>query len=140
MTSAIDDGSPGSLSWAITQANADPGSTINLADNLGAITLAGALPIITSAVTINGGAGDSISGNNQYRIFFVDTTTPGAAVNINNVSLVNGVATGGAGANGGGGGLGAGGALFVNSGHVTISGITFANNAAIGGAGGNGGA
>ncbi|MCW1922954.1 autotransporter-associated beta strand repeat-containing protein [Luteolibacter arcticus] len=140
VTSNADTGATGTLRWAIAQANANAGSTINLNNNLGTITLTKAMDIITAAVTINGGTGNTVSGNNLHRIFFVDAATPTAAVNISNLSLINGRAKGGdGGAGGGGGGLGAGGAIFVNSGAVRVQGVTFANNAAIGGLGGAGG-
>ncbi len=140
VTSTADTEDAGTLRWAINQANADPGSTIQLEDHLGTITLSSFLPLITQAVTISGGMGNTISGDTLHRIFFIDTADSSAAVNISNLSLGNGLAKGGAGgAGGGGGGLGAGGAIFVNSGAVTISGVTFYNNAAVGGAGGVGG-
>ncbi len=141
VTSTADTGDAGTLRWAIDQANANAGSTINIANNLGTITLGSSLQIITQAVTINGGTGNSISGNNLYRIFFVDTASSTAAVNISNINLIDGRAQGGAGGSGGGGGgLGAGGAIFVNSGAVSVQRVNFANNSAIGGAGGFGGA
>jgi fibronectin-binding autotransporter adhesin len=139
VTSTADDGSVGTLPWAIEQADATSGSTIyiNINPASGPITLTSALPMITSVVTISGNPGVTISGNNQNRIFFVDTTSASAVVNIDNLNLIDGKAQGGAGGTGGGGGgLGAGGAIFVNSGAVTVSGVGFTNNSANGGAGG----
>src|SRR4051812_31460469 len=73
VTSNADTGAAGTLRWAIDQANANSGSTINLNDNLGTITFLSQTPLITAAVTINGGSGNTISGNNAERIFFIDT-------------------------------------------------------------------
>jgi hypothetical protein len=109
VTSATDNGlgtTAGTLSWAITQADANPGSTIALATN---VTTSTALPAVTANVTISG-AGYSVSGNNQNRVFFVN----GGSVTIQNVTITNGKATGGAGSDGGGGGMGAGGAIGVS--------------------------
>lgn len=126
---------------AIIDANAAPGSVIDfgLPPN-STITLASPLPNITANMTIDGSVfpGLTISGNNQSQVFFVEAGT----VQISDLAIVNGKATGGSGGigsgGGGGGGLGAGGALFVNSGAaVTIQNVNFSSNAAVGGAGGN---
>lgn len=97
VTSAADNGDPGTLRWAIVQANANPGSTINLQDNLGTITFLSQTPLITAAVTINGGVGNTVSGNNAHRIFFIDAPNAPDAVIINNLTLANGRAKGGGG-------------------------------------------
>lgn len=126
------------LRWAIEQANANPGSTINIASNLGTITFAGQSPIITAPVTINGNW-NTVSGNGAERIFFIDMANASDAVQINNITLADGYAKGGDGGLGaGGGGLGAGGALFVNRGAVTVSNVSFSGNSAVGGRGGDG--
>ena len=133
VTTTNDNLSAGSLRQAI--ANATNGGTINFAVT-GTITLTNALPAIFKGLTINGpGAGNlTISGNNLYRIFFVDAGTN--TVNVNNLTLANGKAQGGAGGGSyGGGGLGAGGALFVNSGSVIASNLNFTGNSAVGGNG-----
>lgn len=128
----------GSLSAAITAANASPGSTIQFTNGLGTITLTAALPQITANVTINGGTGNTISGNNTFQVFFI----PSGTVAISGLTIIDGNGQGGAGGsghNGGGGGLGAGGALFVgSSASVSLSGVNFSNNSAAGGAGGGG--
>jgi uncharacterized protein with beta-barrel porin domain len=129
----------GSLRYAITQANANPGSTINFAvSGGGTITLASDLPTIEANVTINGQSNVTVSGANSFRIFFVDQGN----VSVSNLTVANGVAhggNGGAGTAGGGGGLGAGGALFVNQGaNVSLHGVAFQSNQAVGGAGGTG--
>ncbi len=62
VTSTADTGAVGTLRWAITQANADPGSTINIQDNLGTITLTSPSPQVTAAMMINGGTGNTVNG------------------------------------------------------------------------------
>ncbi|MCQ4159243.1 hypothetical protein NON00_04815, partial [Roseomonas sp. GC11] len=140
VTQAADSGNTatsGTLSWAISQANANPGSTITFSSSLANTTLviSAPLPIISSSVTIDGSgaSGLTISGNNQNRVFFVD----GGTVTVENLTIANGRATGGNGASGGGGGLGAGGAIFVNSGALAVSNVTFSSNSAVGGTGGD---
>ena len=141
VTSNLDDGSAGTLRYAINQANANPGSTINFAANLFTIGLTSPLPNINANMTINGD-GNSISGSGAYRIFFVNSGTVG----ISNLLLQGGVAqggNGGSGTGGGGGGMGAGGAIFIrgNDGGrtaptVTLSNLNLINNKAVGGTGG----
>ena len=76
-----DDPNPGSLRYAITQANANPGpDTINLYDSPGGsgaiiapipgtITLGGSqLPTITGDLTINGLGDVTLSGNDRSRV------------------------------------------------------------------------
>ena len=130
----------GTLSSAIAQANAfGNGAVINIADNLGTINV-GLLPDIAVGLTINGGVGNTLSGQNLNRILFVNA--PGQAVQINNLTLSGGLAQGGAGGlggGGGGGGAGLGGAVFVNAGSVTFSSVAFASNSAKGGNGSNAG-
>ncbi len=80
----------------------------------------------------------AISGNDTTRIFFVSQGT----LNLKDLSLQHGLATGGTGGGGfqggggGGGGLGAGAALFVDSATVTLDNVSFSSNAATGGTGG----
>ncbi len=82
--------------------------------------------------------------NNMDRAFFM----VGGDINISNLKIQNGNATGGSGGNLAGGGAGLGGAIFVANGpaiqsnltmntNVTLTNVTFSNNAAVGGAGGN---
>ncbi|HEY1784876.1 MAG TPA: autotransporter domain-containing protein [Pirellulales bacterium] len=141
VNSSADDGSSGTLRWAINQANASPGSTIDFNLTPGStINLTSPLPPIESNVTINGAGatGLKVDGGGANAAFFVDNGT----VKIENLTIANTNAVGGAGgtgSGGGGGGLGAGGALFVNNtANVTIQNVTFQNNAATGGAGGAG--
>ena len=109
--------------------------------------------MIVNANVIIDGAGFSIDMNNADRAFFV----AGGNVDINNLTIQNGNAAGGA-AVGGGGGAGLGGAIFIGSGtysggfdpesgttpvfsgvstpNVTLGGISFINNMAVGGSSG----
>jgi hypothetical protein len=132
----------GSLYLAITQADANGSSAgnINLANNLGTIDAAG-LPDITVGVVINGGVGNTLSGEGSSRILFVNS--PGSTVAINNLTFTDGSAhggNGGAGGGAGGGGAGLGGAVFVNAGTVNFSSVMFTSNSVTGGTGANGGA
>lgn len=131
------DSGPGSLRQAILDANASTGSpTIDFEDNLGTIRLQSALPLISRGMVVDGGVGNSVSGSDQYRIFFIDA--PESAVTIHGLSLIDGRARGGDGGNGAGGGAGLGGAIFVNAGDVTVSSVGFVGNSAAGGNGGVG--
>jgi fibronectin-binding autotransporter adhesin len=109
------------------------------------ITLSGNLSGVTTNLTIDGG-GFTLSGNNQYRGFAVgslDGNGTSISVNVQNISIVNTLASGGAGGSGtsgGGGAAGLGGALFVDAGaNVTVSNVFLSSNSALGGAGGSGG-
>jgi autotransporter-associated beta strand protein len=140
IVSNLKDSGPGSLRQAMLSTNYFGAPIlISAAFVSGTIALASPLPLITNNVTLNGPgmANLTISGSGANRILFVDA--PGTTVNINNLTLANGLAKGGKGGSGfgGGGGLGAGGALFVNAGSVTVSSVGFSNNAAIGGSGGD---
>ena len=99
-----------------------------------------------SVANINGG-GATIDGNNAFNGLFVYSGN----VNVNDLTIANAVAQGGAGGgNRGGGGAGLGGGLFVtgtnnadgsgnsiaSGGNVTLTNVNFTGNAAQGGAGG----
>src|SRR5262245_29329367 len=141
-------GAPGTLSWALAQANASPGPhTINIQTD---VVLTGPLSPIFNSVTIEGN-GHAIDAGGATRIFMVgvDLATMNdprwansiiaerPQVAINDLLLVGGLAQGGSGGfGGGGGGLGAGGALFVNqSADVTLTNVNFLGNQAVGGTG-----
>ncbi|WP_419727803.1 beta strand repeat-containing protein [Lichenicola sp.] len=80
-------------------------------------------------VTIDGN-GYTLDGANSYRGLFVYAGT----VTIQNLTIQNAIAVGGAGGNGGGGGAGLGGGLFVAaSATVTASNVSFSNDDAFGG-------
>ena len=144
VNNSADDGSAGTLRWAIEQANAaGAGShliTFSVAAN-STIEIGSPLPQLdNSAATIEldgvGAGGVTISGHNNHRVLFVYSGN----WHVRNVNIVNGLGEGGAGGaanGGGGGGLGAGGAVFVNQGaNLTIQNVNFNNNNAVGGAGG----
>jgi hypothetical protein len=113
---------PNSLRAAIASGD----NTIDFAHGLhGAITLASALPQITSSVTINGpGANQlSVSGNNLYRVFDISDS---ASVNISGLTLQDGLATAG------------GGILLEGSAALRLSDCTLEDNEAVGGVAGAG--
>lgn len=89
----------------------------------------------TDSLVINGG-GATIDGAGTYRGFFAYA----GSLTLNNLTVRNTVARGGAGGAGatpGGGGAGLGGGLFVNTGAaVTLANVNFINDQAIGGAAG----
>jgi hypothetical protein len=114
------------------------GADITAGGDLEAISLASGVNL-----TING-AGFTYSGNGLYEGLFVYQGN----VTVQNLTIADAVAQGGAGGSGGGGGgAGLGGGLFVAGttdgagsvgGNVTLSGVTFTDDSALGGAGGAG--
>ena len=96
VTSLLDDGSSGTLRWAITQANATSGGIYDAIsfDADGVITLTSALPQITQSLTVtgNGRTQTVIDGNNLYRPFNVAS---GRTLTISNMTLKQGQATNG---------------------------------------------
>jgi hypothetical protein len=133
------------LTQAIQDADAHPGSTITFAPDVTTYSLVGDLPDISANVTIEGnGVTLDAAG---HRGLFVSS----GSVAIDDLLIVNAEAQGArgqdstystagfGGGGGGGGGAGLGGGLFVGSGaSVTLSDVTFQNDSATGGAGGNG--
>ena len=103
---------------------------ITLGTDLDAINL-----LTGSSITIDG-AGFALDGAGAYRGFFDDA----GSLTLQNMTIRNAVATGGAGGAGatpGGGGAGLGGGLFVASGAAaTLADVTFLDDEAVGGAGG----
>jgi autotransporter-associated beta strand protein len=90
-----------------------------------------------STLTINGG-GNTIDGQHQFNGFFAYAGT----VTIEDLTIANARAVGGAGGSGskgvGGGGAGLGGGLFVaQNAAVTLIGVGLSGDSATGGAGGN---
>jgi len=144
VNSNADDGNPGTLRWAIGQANSAGAGTQTISIQLAGsqtISLASDLPILDnsagSIVIENGGSQQvTIDGQDANQVFFVAAGN----VSISDLAIINGASqggTGGGGQGGGGGGLGAGGALFVNSGaSVVIENVQFDGNSATGGTGG----
>jgi hypothetical protein len=138
VTSTNDSGT-GSLRAAMTEAAQLPiPAVIDLSSVDGVVTLNSPLPLITSAMTINGPGTSqlTIDGQGLHRLFFVDASNQ--VVQINNLTLANGMARGGNGGERAGGGAGMGGAIFANAGHLITSNIVFSGNAAVGGDGGAG--
>ena len=134
VTNTFDTGS-GSLRQAILDANAAGGGTINLNIGFATISLQHLLPVLSTPITINGNNAD-ISGVGVFRVFFSDAPN-GSTTTINQLTIRDGRALGGAGGlGGGGGGLGAGGGIFVARGNVTLNGVSMLNNSAKGGDGG----
>ncbi|MEG4944339.1 Ig-like domain-containing protein [Microcoleus sp. F4-D5] len=146
VTNANDNESdPGSLRFAIKQANVQVGADTIIFDPIffavpRTIALSAQL-IVNDSLTIKGTGVNNltISGdankngsndNGDVRLFFINRGT----VQFNNLTLANGRGKGG---DGGGGGGGMGGALFINGGSVTANNVTFSNNQAVGGNGGS---
>jgi hypothetical protein len=105
VTNALDDGSTGSLRWAVAQANSNPGAdTLNFGTfftTAKAITLSGSqleLTDTTGKTTITGPlAGVTISGNAMSRVFQVDADV---SASISGLTITDGSVTGnGAGLN-----------------------------------------
>jgi len=95
------------LSQAILDANAAHSAQPVTISLTGDVLLTQSLPAIASNITF-AGQGHAIDANNIARVFLVES----GSVAIQNLSVQNAVAIGGAGGIGaGGGGLGAGGAL-----------------------------
>ena len=124
-----------------SQLNAAPKAGTVVISATGTIAIDGPLAIVNRGVYLYGpGAANLIlSGTspNPTRVFFIDTAD---TVGISDLTIANGVATGGAGGNGswaGGGGMGAGGGVFANAGNVVLTRVNFAGNSATGGKGGN---
>jgi autotransporter-associated beta strand protein len=132
-------GSASDLVAAITTVDSNPSTSYVINVN-GTIALSAAteLPAINTAssVVINGGSGATLNGQDVTRGLFVYAGN----VTVQNLTIANAVAVGGAGGAGqasGGGGAGIGGGLFIASGAtVTLSGVHFTNNSGVGGAGG----
>ncbi|ERT04640.1 hemolysin-type calcium-binding repeat family protein [Lyngbya aestuarii BL J] len=140
-----DDGTgnlPGTLSWAIQQANETAGDdTINFNTSV-RLNLDPSLkriqPLIDSNINFIGN-NKTISGDNDNDgvidlngedrpLFFINS----GVVSFEDLILTGGVAKGGNSLFGGGG-AGLGGGLFINSGDVTLDNVTFEENYAIGG-------
>lgn len=121
---------------AIDTVNASPGNyAIHIVSN---IVLTSDLPAIEQpmgSVQVDG-EGNFLSGQGIFRGFVADDTN----VQIQNLTIENAVAKGGAGGeglSGGGGGAGlGGGVLAVNSANVTLDNVAFTDDSAQGGSGG----
>ena len=114
---------------------------------LGVTTITASVLADLTAINLHSGVTLQINGNGHSLIGTNGTNTfrglfaYSGVVNINNLTIQNAVATGGAGGYGGsaagGGGAGLGGGLFVGkTGTVTLSQVYFSGDKAVGGAGG----
>jgi CSLREA domain-containing protein len=124
VTSTNDDGSPGSLRWAISQANIGAGNTINFSGVSGTITLTSDLPIVNQPMTITGPGARvlTISGDSAWSIFEVVAS---GSVSISGLTISNGVGPNPVPISSSGGGV------LVYSGTVSVSGCVFSNNSAV---------
>ncbi|EAW35711.1 DUF4347 domain-containing protein [Lyngbya sp. PCC 8106] len=146
-----DDGTgnlPGTLSWAIQQANQTAGDdTISFNTNV-RLNLDPSLkriqPLINSNINFIGN-NKTISGDNDNDgvidlngedrpLLFINS----GVVSFEDLTFTGGVAKGGSSLSGGGG-AGLGGGLFINSGDITLDNVTFEKNYAIGGDANSGG-
>ena len=127
VTNLADDGSTGSLRWAVLQANSNSGTSsspdiISFASGLsGTITLAiGQLELTAGDTTIQGpGAGTlAISGNQLSRVFQVDGAV---TATISGLAIIKGQDTSGF----GGGGI-------LNNGTLTVTNATLSDDSAPG--------
>ena len=127
----------GDLRYCISQANETPGpNEIDFNVPANSTIALNQMLMIYNDVTIRGDTAVNLtlSGQDQFRVLYINNGT----VNIDNVTIAQGLAQGGAGGGGGGGGAGMGGGLLINSGTVTLSNVAFDQDQAIGGKGGNG--
>jgi hypothetical protein len=113
VTNLLDDGSTGSLRWAINTANASQTiNTINFdSNNTGTITLTSDLPAITEGVSItgNGMTNTIIDGDNLYRAIYNNGQRN---IVINDMTFKQGKNT-------------TGGIAWVNQGTLTVSNVKF---------------
>ena len=133
VTSTADDGSTGTLRWAVEQANAaTTPSTINFSLGSGAATITltkGQLMLSNTAdpTTIEGTGASllSVSGNDASRVFQLDK---GVTASITGLTITGG--TTGKYSNSPGGGL------YNDGGTLTVTGSTITGNSTYGGLGG----
>jgi hypothetical protein len=127
-------GLTGDLRYCITQADANPGSTIQFDSIMFAtpqtITLNGTeLPVLTADMLIQGpAAGVTVSGNGKSRVFEIDFEIRNALkpnVSIANLTITQGNAAF----------SGAGGGIWETEGNLTLTNCTLSNNQALIGGG-----
>ena len=112
VTSLLDDGSVGTLRWAINQANSQSGGIYDsITLPAGTITLGSALPTITQNLTVVGDGQTStiIDGAGQFRVFNVN---PGISLTVSDMTLKRGQNTNG-------------GLIYNNRGTVTANRVRF---------------
>ncbi|MBM0743126.1 hypothetical protein JOY44_16175 [Phormidium sp. CLA17] len=126
------DSGVGSLRWAIAQSNVTPTDhLIDLTGTHGTIALKSSLPPLAGNIRLTGDGDDLISGENAHQILSVER----GKVEIEHLTIANGLAQGQDGFNGAGGAAGMGGGLFIQDGSVTLRDVSFIRNRAIGGTG-----
>jgi hypothetical protein len=95
VSNLLDNTDPGSLRWAVGQANSNPGpDTVVFASGVsGTLALTGGELLITDSVTINGPGASllTVSGNNASRVFDVSNS---ATVTLAGLTIANGSVTG----------------------------------------------
>ena len=133
VTNTLDDGSNGSLPWAILQADNTTGAALiafdsSIFSSAQTITLTSSLPALTNSVlatTIQGPGASllTIDGMNQYQIFTIDS---GTKASLSGLTIRCGSAVTGSG-NGGG---------IDNAGLLTVSSCTLSGNSATSDGGG----
>jgi len=119
IVSSLSDSGAGTLRQAITDINAATATSPITFSVTGTITLASALPAINKNLTITGPGLNSltISGNNLYRIFYLNT---GFTISISGLTISNGrAATAGSPGSYGGGIFNAGSILTIDSCYFT---------------------
>lgn len=128
------------LRTAIQRANSEAGP--HFIEFFADIVLSGPLPPVLNTMTFKG-RDFRLDGNGQHQLLSVGSADaasgPRILVNVNDLTLVNGLAAGGNGADGGGGGMGAGGAIYVNArADVVLQNVSIFDSQAIGGSGAGG--
>lgn len=117
-TEADGKGIPGSLRQTLSDAISNGCLTITFAPGVSTIILTGGQLNITSGpLTIDGGAGVTISGNDTYRVFYV---VSGTNVTLDNLLITHGRATG-TGHDGNGGGIYTSGSTITIGNDTTVS-------------------
>ena len=121
VTSLADVDSQGTLPWAMTQANQNPGSTIVISAS-GTLQLTEALPALAADVFIEGpsASATTVSGTGTGSDFSDFTVDPGATVSISGLTISAGDATAGGGVN--------------NAGALTLANCAITDNTAVDGA------
>jgi len=152
VTNNLDDGSTGSLVWAISQAaaNSDSGNTIVFSPSVTDIVFSNTLTITNNKpLTIDGGTGVTLDGNDTIEVMSVGDN---ANVTLKNMTIQGGYTTGDGAGIGSAGRLvidkctftnntagnewAGGGGIFIDQGSATISNSTFTNNSDTNGGGG----
>ena len=128
VTNLLDDGSTGSLRWAVGLADASPDSdVIRFKNGLDGTIALGSELSITQDMTIDGpgAARITVSGNHSTRIF--DVSGSSTQVHIDGLTLADGKVTG-ASITGAFGGVTLGGAILNNGASLALEGVVLSGN------------